>query len=1031
MLTPVASSAGSSISRHDHAPLIVIAALLAVATTCLPAAAQIAPYETAREKGALPEHGAVSFAPWETVDPWSGNVMLSFVDVALPGNAGFNLVVRRVYNSKDGGGWLFDIGMPHLQFTSGGYPIVINGDGSTSWLSQGYPNTNVYLSTSFWRYTASTRTLETPGGVTYTFDTAGLPLSAVDAFGNRQDVTWSSGQIDHIVQTLGNDQSRQLDFEYDAQGNISELSCQGRTWQYTWSSGQLTQATPPAGPAWTFSYSRTTIGTEDESAITMTTPTGGWVRYASRKHLDPPPSGYDPRWDSFTVRSRQTGGPGVAAATWQFSYSGIWTPTTTIDGTSGVTYHAQYTFRNDGTFWTVPLVSATIGVGTAQQQMTYTWQYGVPLGMTYWDYVDGELVPFGPSNALLPSSVTMTQSGRTYTRSYQYDIYDTVYFNNFGQPIGISDTGDFSSSTSLQYTDFSGTTYLSSRPEAVDVDGRTRSAGYDPNTGFRTSREDRLLSTTVTPDAYGNVHIQTIGGRQTTFEYSWGVVSSVTAPQAAVVRAINPDGSVLTSTENGHVTTFDYDTVGRPTGVHPPIGNGYTISYATDGTWVKQARGNAWTTTCVDGFGRTAFTFDSTGARTDMEYGALGRVVRQSLPYTTTPAPSSCSSPPATAPPSTTFEYDALGRVTTRRNPDTTVATYVYDSTTAGLRTTITDERNHTTVQVLQASGTPSNTRVKSATNADNQTSIYSYDTAGHLTQILAPNGLAKTWTYGPHGRMLSETQPESGTVWYTYDTFGDVRTRTDALSHKITYSRDLSQRVIGITTDPASLYSATFAYDASGNRILASNGYVTTQFTYDAANRLTGRVDTIAGHQFVTRLGYDDNDNLTDLWYPSGNHVSYDPDDNNRLIRVHDDSRGLEFANTFIYRPSGAIASYTSGNGIVNTVEYNDNTEQPTHVVSSGSVLNLTYGYDAVGNVTGITDTRQGQSATYGYDALNRLHTASGPWGSLTYGYDVVSNRTQSTLDNTPTTTYSYSPTTNRLLSSTNGQQYRGLPAR
>ncbi len=1031
MLSPAAftASLSSSRRRHHHVPLIVTVALLAVTATCLPAAAQIAPYETAREKGVLSEHGPFSLAPWEVIDPWSGNVMLSFVDFVLPGNAGFNLTVRRVYNSKDGGGWLFDIGMPHMLFTTGGYPVsIVNGDGSTSWLAQGYPNTNIYLSTSFWRYMWSTGLLQSPAGVSYAFDSSGRPVTATDAFGNQQTVTWVNGRIDHIIQELGNDQRRELDFGYDAQGNLSSLSCQGRTWYYTWTSGQLTQATSPAGPAWTFAYSRTTVGTEDESAITVTTPTAGWVKYVSRKHLDPPPSGYDPRWDSFTVRSRQTGGPGVAAATWQFSYSGIWTPTTTIDGTSGVTYHAQYTFLNNGTFWTVPLTSATMGSGTAQQHTDYTWQYGVSLGTTYWDYVDGELVPFGPTNALLPSSVTVTQSGRTYTRSYQYDIYDTTYFNNFGQPIGITDTGDFSASTTVQYSDFSGTNYLGSRPESIDVNGITRSAGFDPNTGFRSSREVRLLATTFAPDAYGNVHVQTVGGRQTTFDYSWGVVSTVTAPESTVVRMINPDGSVATSTENGHVTTFDYDTVGRPTGVHPPFGNAYSISYATDGTWVKQARGNAWTTTCVDGFGRTAFTFDSTGARTDMEYDALGRVVRQTLPYTTTPAPSSCSSPPATAPPSTTFEYDALGRVTTRRNPDTTVATYAYDSTSAGLRTTITDERLHTTIQVLEASGTPSNTRVKSVTNANNQTSIYSYDTAGNLTQILAPNGLAKTWTYGPHGRMLTATQPESGTVSYTYDTFGDVRTRTDALSHTITYSRDLSQRVIGITTAPPSLYSAIFAYDASGNRILASNGYVTTQFTYDAANRLTGRVDTITGHQFVTSVGYDDNDNLTDLGYPSGNHVTYVPDDNNRLIRVHDDTRGLEFANTFIYRPSGALASYTSGNGIVNTVAYNDNTEQPTHIISTGGVMDLTYGYDAAGNVTSITDTRQGQSASYTYDFLNRLQTANGSWGSLTYGYDIVSNRTQSTLNNTPTTTYSYSPTTDRLLSSTNGQQYEGF---
>ncbi len=477
-------------------------------------------------------------------------------------------------------------------------------------------------------------------------------------------------------------------------------------------------------------------------------------------------------------------------------------------------------------------MSATFGSGTAQQHFDYAWQEGVSLGSTLWDYVNGQLVPFGPTHALLPVSVAVTQDGRTYSRSYQYE---TAHLNHFGQPTNISSTGDFSSSTDVTYTSFSGTTYLGDKSDSVDVGGISGSAQYDPNTGFLLSLTGGLLTTTFTPDDYGNVHVQTVGGTQhTTFDYSWGVVSTVTAPQSTVVRTINPDGSVATSTENGHVTTVDYDTAGRPTGVHPPTGNAYAINYATDGTWVKHARGNAWTTTCVDGFGRTAFTFDSTGARIDMEYDALGRVVRQSLPYTTTPPPSSCSSPPASAPPSTWLEYDALGRVTTRTNPDNTTVTYAFDSTSAGVRTTTTDELNRTTIQILQASGTPANTRLRSVTNADNKTTVYVYDDSGRLTQIMAPNVLSKTWTYdSQRGLVHTESQPESGTTTYTYDTFNNLATRTDALSHTLTYSYDTSNRVIGVTTDPATLYSASFQYDASGNRISASNGYVASQFEY------------------------------------------------------------------------------------------------------------------------------------------------------------------------------------------------------
>lgn len=68
--------------------------------------------------------------------------------------------------------------------------------------------------------------------------------------------------------------------------------------------------------------------------------------------------------------------------------------------------------------------------------------------------------------------------------------------------------------------------------------------------------------------------------------------------------------------------------------------------------------------------------------------------------------------------------------------------------------------------------------------------------------------------------------------------------------------------------------------------------------------------------------------------------------------------------------------------------------------------MLSLTYPtYDANGNLTARTDE------SYTYDALNRLDTASGPFGSRDYGYDKNGNRTM--LDGT---TYAYTPDSNRL---------------
>jgi len=63
-------------------------------------------------------------------------------------------------------------------------------------------------------------------------------------------------------------------------------------------------------------------------------------------------------------------------------------------------------------------------------------------------------------------------------------------------------------------------------------------------------------------------------------------------------------------------------------------------------------------------------------------------------------------------------------------------------------------------------------------------------------------------------------------------------------------------------------------------------------------------------------------------------------------------------------------------------------------------ALLNMAYGYDAVGNVTNIGDRRPlNQGLAYGYDALNRLTTYSVA-GTVqeTYTLDAIGNLTWKT---------------------------------
>lgn len=58
--------------------------------------------------------------------------------------------------------------------------------------------------------------------------------------------------------------------------------------------------------------------------------------------------------------------------------------------------------------------------------------------------------------------------------------------------------------------------------------------------------------------------------------------------------------------------------------------------------------------------------------------------------------------------------------------------------------------------------------------------------------------------------------------------------------------------------------------------------------------------------------------------------------------------------------------------------------------------LLDLTYSYDAVSNVTGLTDATptRNESLTYGYDDLNRLTAVSGGYAA-TYAYDQLDRLT------------------------------------
>ena len=99
-------------------------------------------------------------------------------------------------------------------------------------------------------------------------------------------------------------------------------------------------------------------------------------------------------------------------------------------------------------------------------------------------------------------------------------------------------------------------------------------------------------------------------------------------------------------------------------------------------------------------------------------------------------------------------------------------------------------------------------------------------------------------------------------------------------------------------------------------------------------------------------------------------------------------------YVSDAMYDASGRITLRTLGNGLTNDFLYYPWTVSGGRLkkMETGTLQDLTYTYDAVGNILGITDAQGGETQVYTYDGLDRLSdwTMNDVMQDV-YGYDPV----------------------------------------
>ena len=273
-------------------------------------------------------------------------------------------------------------------------------------------------------------------------------------------------------------------------------------------------------------------------------------------------------------------------------------------------------------------------------------------------------------------------------------------------------------------------------------------------------------------------------------------------------------GLVSTSTDvSGLVTSYNYDALGRLTGVTRPgeaaVTATYTEATSTSGAKVavEQASADAGTmrsTTIFDGFGRVSEEqqlMPAGTAKRQTQYNGSGWVTAVSE-WEATPTHFTVFS-----------DFDAFGRAHTITPPSQQPTTVEYFGVRKVNRSVSVGETlSGTTVQPATATTTETYDRAGRLIEVDDpdgiSKAIYGYDAGGRLrtvnmTDLSAGTSQPRTFSYDGRGFLTSEQHPENGTTLYqSYDSRGHAGRKLAGSSYTVfdlKYEYDALERLVNV----------------------------------------------------------------------------------------------------------------------------------------------------------------------------------------------------------------------------------------
>lgn len=406
-------------------------------------------------------------------------------------------------------------------------------------------------------------------------------------------------------------------------------------------------------------------------------------------------------------------------------------------------------------------------------------------------------------------------------------------------------------------------------------------------------------------------------------------------------------------------------------------------------------------------------------------YDHLGRLAFESKPRR------SINSVDDPALPGITYGYDVLGRMTSRNDAGRlTTFTYLLN----GQRRTV-NARDQATLETFRMYGSHSYDLPTKIEMPEGVTIDITRQRFGWPQRIRRSGGgveLQRDYVYSLSGLLCRQSDPETGVTFFSYDGNRNVKWSyavpsslvkgcpgsSHGVGQRTIRSYDAFNRLTGVDY-PDTTVDVSYGYTPTGQLKRAEAGGNVRTYEYNRRGMPT--VDTYTypnAGDYTHRWEYDALGNLSAETTISGMRLDYAP---NALGQA---SQAGSFATNATYDEAGRLAGFTYGNGMSRSITYNLWGEPLNLRDIGGPGIDLTYGYDGAGNITGITDNAGGVLTRNGfsYDGLDRLRAVNNPggFGASSFTYDSLDNLRSSTNAGNALT-YNYDISKNQLSTITN----------